>query len=346
MTKKLLEQYIENVIKETLAEQKDLQNEDLKAAFVDPLADIFNTAIHGIKDMGVRVKSTIKTLVKGLPTLFVPFLDADYAGIAKEEEEELNKLKEKYQEVFNRNDAALYGTDLAPMLFLLDPQKFLGAKLAQATPAVGLASLRTLQIMTGGTSETINKFAERWSHFFGLDQPASAHGPYHSSSPGVHNDTWGGYGVPGGGWGYGNVDYGSGGDYGDPGMGGFLEEAPDQQQAMEQFKKEFMSLINNPELMTAIAKSQMGQQMGNDIMGVFVKHVAKFMAAKSYDELVRNNSQELSKVNAQVQSSIKQAKPEEIQKVKDIAFLDVKKLYKEYYVNKIKNSFDSAPSSC
>jgi hypothetical protein len=345
MNNKLLEEYVKNIVQKTLEEQKDVQNEDLGAAFVDPIADIFKTTLYAVQDMGVRVKQTVKKVIKGLPTLFVPFLNADYEGIEKEENEELDKLKAKYEDVLQRNEAAIYGTDLAPMLFLLDPQKFLGAKLAKASPTGGLAAIRTLQVLTGGTSETINKFAERWSKFFGLDKPSEPHGPYKAGGDAYHNDTWGGMGVNGvGSWSQGNIDYGSSssGDH-----GAALDEAgpaPQQnQQAMAQFQKELMAIVANPNFTQELSRSPFGQQMGKDIMNVFVGHVAKFMAAKSYDDLVRNNPQELSKVDSEVKKMLAQAKPQEIEQVKAVAFLDVKKLYKDFYVNKITQLANGKP---
>lgn len=344
-TDRLLEQYISNIVK------KELQNEDLTGAFVDPFVDIFKTAMYGIKDVGARLKSSVKVLVQGLPTLFVPFMEIDYKKIKEEEKAELDKLKAKYQDVLDRNDAAFIGTDLQPLSFLLDPSKYLGFKLAQkATPVAGLAVLRTLQVLTGGTIPAVNSIADKWEHTFGMGDQKRDVGPYKSGEHG--GDTWGGYGTGfqgGGGWGmgggYGSVDYGSGGDsgYGDSGGGMFEDINPsNQQQLMVQMNKDIQGLLASKEL---IGKSPLIQGMAKDLLQVFVGHVSKFMSLKNYDEL---NSQYghgvLNKVNASVQQAIKQAKnPEEAKKVKEIAFLDLKNTYKSYYINKIKQLISQYP---
>ena len=91
MNKKLLEVYIKHII-----------DESLKSTFIDPFTDIVKTAAYGIEDVSARTQTLFKTIVKGLPTLFVPFLDYDYKSFREEEKANLEKIKSKYADVLDK----------------------------------------------------------------------------------------------------------------------------------------------------------------------------------------------------------------------------------------------------
>jgi len=319
MSNKLLEQYIRNVV-----------NESLQSAFVDPFVDVFKTAMHGIEDISARTKSLFKTFWKALPTLFVPLLDYDLKSIKDQEKEEIEAIREKYNDVLERNNAAFRDTDLVPFSFLMNPQMFLARKVAEKTPYAGLATLKTLEVLSGGNPKVID-FKNKFIQTFNLNKK-----PNNSSSPsGTESDTWGGYGNGSGYGGLGdtysmsdaNIDYG--------GMSEATEQPP-QQDIWQQLR----NLVNDPNL---FSKNSIAQQMAMDAMKVYVDHVAKFMAIKSYDELIQKYGKFLAKIDAELKNNTKNAKPEDIQVAKNDALQQMKTMYKNFYIQKIQSMSASSP---
>lgn len=327
----LLEKYINALIQEAIIK------EDLEGAFIDPIADIFKTVSHSIQNIGIRLGSTIKTLINGLPTLFTPFMKVDFESIEKEEEEQLDKLKAKYQDVFDRTESTFVGTDLGPMAFLINPEVFLGISLVKKTPQAGVVALTTLQALTGGTSDIVNGALDKWRKLFRMDKPAHDLPTNYKPQTG-DGDSWGGYSTGGAGGGFG-LDSGLG-DY-----GAYLEEALAQQNSEAQLNAQMWAEIQNlVSDKTLLNKSPVVQQMSSDILEVFVLHVSKFMSMKTLDDLMSIFGDKIGKLHGDVDIAIKHAKTqEEVEKIKQTTLASLKSMYKTFYIDKIKNLVVSQP---
>ncbi len=324
MNNKLLENYIENIVKESL-----------KAAFVDPFLDIAKTAAYGIEDMSARTKSLLGTVFKGLPTLFIPFLEADYESINKQEAEDLKRIKEKYSDVLERNDEAFYGTDLMPMAFLLDPQLTLGARFAAKVPE---RVLRVIEILTGGNEKVTNLRKS-------VTVPLGKWHSHNDVSANPHAATAGQGGI-GGDYSIGNgsLDYGSMNEAvpAPQGTRGAQPPMPADPKAM--LAQQVQNLLKDPQIISQIENSPIVQNMRNDAINVYIKHVAKFMSAKTLEELIKSNGQALNQLGSNVEVQLKKAKPEEVETLKQTLLGQLKIQYKTFYVNKLNQMASSKPS--
>ncbi len=317
----LLEQYIKNII-----------DESLKAAFIDPFVDVAKTFMYGIEDLSARGKALIKTIYQGVPTLFVPLLNADYKKIREEEKAEIDAVREKYSDVLERNNAAFYDTDLAPLAFIMNPQGVLAKKLLNKTPQAGLAVLKTLEVITNG-NEKVVALKNNFIKMLGLDKKPIK--PSKSSGHDAHVDNWGGYSSHYGGtgdnynWTDGNIDYGS-----------MNEAMPIQQNPQQDIWSQINVLVNDKNL---FLQSSLVQQMTMDAMNIYVQHVSKFMQINSYEELIQKYGQFLGKLNIELEKNAKNINPEEMEKMKLSAVQQMKSLYKQFYINKIKNMAITSP---
>jgi hypothetical protein len=103
--------------------------------FVQPLTDIFNTAIYGVKSITAGAQQVLKYLVFNIPKLIVPFMKTENWEITKKHlDDKLGKLHNRYAGVIHRNLDMLRDHDLQGMAFFLDPTLFLGTKLTQFSP--------------------------------------------------------------------------------------------------------------------------------------------------------------------------------------------------------------------
>ena len=110
-------------------------SDPLIKTFVQPITDIFNTAIYGVKNLTASAVQTLKYLVTNVPKLIVPFIKTENWEVVKKNlDDKLSKLHNRYAGVIHRNLDMLKDHDLQGMAFFLDPTLFLGAKLTQFSP--------------------------------------------------------------------------------------------------------------------------------------------------------------------------------------------------------------------
>lgn len=150
--KTLLKEYSEILLREYGDAYGDLDfvsKGDIAKIFIQPLTDFSSTIKAVMGKISAKANSAINVIIKGLPTLVVPGLTYNYSKIYEKEKERINAIKNKYKEVFDRTEVALQG-DAQGLAFMLNPVNFLGAKLAQSSPAI---AIEALEILTGGAAE-------------------------------------------------------------------------------------------------------------------------------------------------------------------------------------------------
>ena len=255
-----LQRFIDSVITEEVLGEAEGAGNPMYNTFIKPFVDVGKTAAYGIERLSAQLQTVVQGFLYGLPTLFVPFLEYDYEAFRKEEWEEVEAIKKKYEKTLESNLEAISSNDAFGVAFLLAPGKVLAAQLAVKAP---LAAIKVLDIFTGGHG------------IFGgianfLKGPASL--GFHD--PGGHSaGAWSG-GAGGGG---GSYDSGYAADDG-------ISEAANQKVDQATSAKA-LKILNNPKVQALIQKSPVAKQMRKDGVKVIVDHVKSFMALNDYDQM-------------------------------------------------------------
>jgi hypothetical protein len=239
-TSKTLQEFIELVLME------DGEN-PLYNTFIQPFVDVGTTTAYGIEKMSAELQTVLMGFLFGLPTLFVPFLEYDYESFREEERERLEKIKKKYEKVFQANIDALRSNDAFGVAFLLAPQRVLAFQLAMKAPHY---AIKAIDVLTGAISPPLARLTQA------LAEPASI--GFHD--PGGHSQgAWGGGG-------------GGGGDF--DGM---------YEAKNANISHQLITWLKSKEADKAFQQSKIATQMKKDGVDLIVQHVARFMQQNTYD---------------------------------------------------------------
>lgn len=319
---KTLKEYFEVL----LLEQEKGTN-DLYQTFIQPFADVVQTAAYGIETLSAKVQTVIKSFLLGLPTLFIPFLEYDYETFREQERQKIEDIRKKYEKTLQWNIEAIVSNDPFGLAFILAPGAVLGAQLAVRAPE---RALRLLNVLTGN-SEFLTRAQKRLSGAarVGFRDPG-----------GHHAGNWaGGYGAGG----YDKVDT----DYGE-----FYEEhlfLKEQEENSKPSPEFVQALLKSKEVQKMLMASPIVKSMKRDAVKVIVDHVKRFLTLNDYNEMRKLASgdqgfagigQELKKLN---QSG--QVPQEENTKVTQVLVPELKKIYKNFWIEKLRMLAASYPEA-
>jgi hypothetical protein len=245
---------------------------------VQPFADVFTTGKAALENIAARTRTLAKVSYEAVATTLIPILSSDYDKIFKEERAQLDKIEEKYSEVFERTAQALGNDDALISAFALNPALVLTKTLFQKAPQVALGVLELL----AGENENLRAALKRL-HL--TSHPTK--GAKSSSSTSSQNDWGGGYGG-GGGWGYGG-DYGGhsgGGDaWGESIIREIDEETPQQK---------LQRAISDPQLLRQLQETPLARSMKADAMKVIqktasdlIKRYKQISSTRTIDDVTR-----------------------------------------------------------
>lgn len=133
---------------------------DLKSIFIQPFVDAGGVIKASTSKALLRMKTLAKVSIESILTTMIPFLKSNYEGIFKQEQEQLKKLKEKYKKAFEGVDAAFYN-DVMVISFMISPEAFITAKLAQQAPRQVLGMLDVLTAGNEGTAKYFDDIKKR-----------------------------------------------------------------------------------------------------------------------------------------------------------------------------------------
>lgn len=156
----LLREYIRDVISEVEGAygREYLSSSQMYDAFIGPFVDVFKTAVGKTKELTRRTRTLLTVGVQALVSTLIPFYSATYTDVFDAEEEDIKKIRSKYQDVYDRTDEALKSNDAALLAFMVSPLAFLGANAAKMAPDA-LAGL--LSVTTAGASDEVYEFAKK-----------------------------------------------------------------------------------------------------------------------------------------------------------------------------------------
>jgi len=123
--------------------------QDLFKTFVKPFTDVVQTAVGQSKEITRRVGTLLRTVFEAVATTLIPFLTDSYDEIFEKEKQDLQKINDKYKDVYAATDEALSG-DAAILAFMAFPGPALTSKSAE----LGTKTTENLlSVLTGGASE-------------------------------------------------------------------------------------------------------------------------------------------------------------------------------------------------
>ncbi len=125
-------------------------NQDLYDAFIGPWVDVFKTAVGKSKEITRTVWTAVDVVIGTVLTSVIPGLGRTYEDAFEEEKKDLEKIRSKYKDVYDKTDQALAGTDAAFIAFMASPALVLGKIAVDKSPTV---AKEILSVATGGSSD-------------------------------------------------------------------------------------------------------------------------------------------------------------------------------------------------
>lgn len=123
-------------------------DKELYNIFIKPFTDVFNVAKGKTKEMSQRTQTLAKIGFEALATTLIPILADDYDQLFAEEQQELQKIKSEYAEVYNATWDVLRDNDVVLAAFMYAPAAVLSYAFFQEAPK---AALDLLSVLGGGT---------------------------------------------------------------------------------------------------------------------------------------------------------------------------------------------------
>lgn len=293
----------------------------LYKAFIQPFVDIGKTALAGIEDLTSKTQALAEILIQGIPTLFVPGLDAEYKKIKDAEKARADKIKQKYADVFERNTQAFLSTDAQGVAFLLAPAPFLAAKFFQkAGPPVSKATLdailRTIDTLAASTNPVV-ELTNKVRSAAGIDQRPITREPDLLSKLFTHEES--------------KLVYGT-----------MLVEKDTGKQQQVSYTDLLKWLMNQQTIKDALANSDVLKSMQEDtksmvsqtLMGI-KKEIDQVLAAKTLADLSKIVGKDLGS------AKLASVPPDQKQKVEAAAVTAAKKGAKQMYATKVKSEIAS-----
>lgn len=228
--------------------------------FLQPFADVFSTAKAAASNISARTRTLAKITFESLATSVLPFLIADYNDIFKEEKLQLDKIQQKYADVFARTNNAFKNDDIKLVAFMLNPALTIAAAAATATPMLAIG----LYDVLAGTDPYLKNYLVKAKKFAEKKISAVTNKKYSKGSSG-----YGGY---------------------DTGMYGEakLHEADDKG------KEELIAMLTDPKFLIALNNSPTAKAIKQEATQIINATVKKLMdrfkqvqAARTVDDLVR-----------------------------------------------------------
>lgn len=120
--------------------------------FISPFTDVVKTAVGKSKEAVRRGWTVVNVALRTVLTTLIPGIGENYKGVFENEKKDLEKIRAKYKDVYERTNKALSSTDAVMFAFLADPKAALAGFAAAKSPAFAKEALSAL---TGGISDEI-----------------------------------------------------------------------------------------------------------------------------------------------------------------------------------------------
>jgi hypothetical protein len=356
--KNSLEQLIETIVLEVLAEQDIVADDPLVRVFISPFMDIVKTAKGEAEKLTARAWSNISSLAKQAAVLAIPFLASStikeiQEASNKKLEQRLSTIDAEYADVLKRNWDNLRSRDVWGITFLLNPTLGIAEKFLMKAPYHGLGILEVLSGRNPKVTALRNKAKILATHV----------SPNYSGGGGGSADV-GGYG--GGGYDdmYGGMD---GLSFADSGVSEGIDNMLEQQQpapqaqpqqpiaqpaqpqtqvpqkkmiSQEQFNKFLMTQIaalkKDPQVQASLQSSKVIQQMQASAFESVLEAANPILKATNYQQLKGALGQDFGKFESQLQKTLPPgATPEQQKEFQEALVPEIKAVYKQMLISQL-----------
>lgn len=165
MTEKLIREFVREILKEDdyggmMADISPMgmhytSRGQLYNTFVKSFTDVGKTVMGKGKELSQRAQTVAKTSFEAIATTLIPFLQDNYKKIFAKEEQQLNRIKQEYGDVYDATWDALKSNDAIMLSFMYSPGPVLAKKFGKE---LSKGALELLSVISGGTlDDEINK---------------------------------------------------------------------------------------------------------------------------------------------------------------------------------------------
>lgn len=179
----LIKSYINSLIKEYYDDGGDyggsyghgsggeLFFKDIYNAFKDPISH----SLAAVEGFSSKLQYVAGKLAHAIDAAIIPGYIANFDKYDKEYQERMNRISEKYKDVFARTESHLFTGDAALIGFLHDPFSYITGRVAKSSPEV---ALDIVDALAGGNENVhqatgrLRKSAKRMRHWLRM-----SHGP-------------------------------------------------------------------------------------------------------------------------------------------------------------------------
>lgn len=127
--------------------------------FIEPFVDVLKTGKAASEKVSSKVKTLGKVIFETLKTTLIPALESNYKQIFDSEKEQIKKINQKYSDVYDRTNKALFQNDIIMAAFMTNPALFITAIMAKKSPEV---ALDVIEVFTG-KRYTIKVLSEKYN---------------------------------------------------------------------------------------------------------------------------------------------------------------------------------------
>ena len=303
---------LKRLIESIVAEEVILKEGDdvIYKAFIQPFADVVDTAVHGAKSLATKTGSDLLKLSKMTVMSHLPWVGPkELDNIEDQFDQRLNSylggLDQEYKSVLDRNIQNLGTTDALAFSFFLRPDLFFAKQIATGTPVVALDMLDTLTLGNKKVRDLKSKFA----NIHKRKNPVGSSG--------------------------GPMSGGGGGDYmgGDDGGDAFEEAVnPKQKSPNVQLKQELDMLLKDPEIIQAMKNNPVVKDVAKMKAQSAIDRASGLMSAKTFDDIKKHVGKDAGVFEAKVTKDFPpEATPEEKEQLLNAMVPEFKKMYGKIY---------------
>lgn len=325
--RRILKEYVKNVLREDEgygAAYGDYSDSpygvswggpSLYKIFVEPFVDVFKTTKGAVEDISARTRAAAKVAFEAIATSLIPIFSSDYKKIFDKEHEQLLKIKEKYRDVFERTDKALYneGNDFVLLAFLLDPARYITMTALRNAPQAVLSVFETL----AGESEHLTSFFNKLKII--------THGPGGRSRE-TNAGVWSSKG--------GHMD-----------GAGYLESKIYEDEQKQDPNALLIKKLSDPKVISALQKTTKAQSMKKDAQALVNATVNELMekvkavnAARTLDDLARAAPG----FDRSKMAALQKLPANEKQAAEQAIVNQVKRAAQQFYIKTLQSQIDSA----
>ena len=145
----LLREYIRNSL--VVESSEGVTGSGLYKAFIQPFTDVLKTAVGKTKEITRSAATLLNVSFRTIATTLIPGLRSRYSKIFEKEKQDIEAIRSKYKDVYDRTDNA-FGSDTKLLAFMASPAVTMGVFAAKAAPG---ATKELLSAITGGYSDKL-----------------------------------------------------------------------------------------------------------------------------------------------------------------------------------------------